>query len=245
MTLKTFVPGLALSLLLSPAFAGAEDELTLIVNRSDDSATYYISMPADGIAPILDADPTLLFSEDGRVPISEFRLTGSFDLADDIFANITGSSAQTDFEFEAMSMMVHPTATPLEFAAPWDAYTAISVCSVDYAQDELVPGVLQMYYGGFTDQVAGDAPLEIHFPETGRTALDIVVHIYENGRLIGTDVQTLVDGGTLIIEKAAKTLLPDWFKATVSWLGLAGLILGFLAFWLSRHRRNGTRQAMS
>lgn len=200
--------------------------MTLIVNRSDDAATYYLSMPADGLAPVLATDPDLLFSENGRVPINEFRLTGSFDLADVLFANITGSQGGASFAFEAMSMMVHPQATPLPFKAPWDAYTAISVCTVDYAPDQLMPEVLQMYYGGFTDQVSGDAPLELHFPQTGRGAREIVVHRYEDGRLMGTDVRTLEDGGTLVIQTSGTAMLPAWASSSAVWLGLAALLLG-------------------
>ena len=223
------IPALALGLAVSSAHAEAGDELTLIVSRGDDSATYYLSMPADEITPILATDPALLFSEDGRVPIDQFRLAGSFDLADDLFANITGSINETAFEFEAMSMMVHPTETPLPFAAPWDAYTAISVCSVDYGSDQLVPGALQIYYGGFTDQVAGDAPMKIHFPQTGRDARQIVIHSYENGRLVGTDVETIADGGTLVIETSGKILLPAWLTSVGFWVGLIGILLGTFA----------------
>ena len=218
------ISALALGLAAFPSLAEANDELTLIVNRDDDSATYYLSMPADLIAPVLASDPTLLFSDDGRVPIEEFRRVGSFDLADDIFDNIQGSQGGDRFAFEAMSMMVHPTETPLPFAAPWDAYTAISVCSVDYGSDQLVPGALQMYYGGFTDQVAGDAPMKIHFPQTGRDARQIVIHSYENGRLVGTDVETLADGGTLVIETSGKVPLPAWLTSVGFWVGLIGIL---------------------
>ena len=239
MKVSAIIPALALGLSVASAQADPQDELTLIVSRGDDSATYYLSMPADEITPILDTDPGLLFSDEGRVPIDQFRLAGSFDLADEIFANITGSIDETAFEFEAMSMMVHPTATPLPFAAPWDAYTAISVCSVDYGSDQLVPGALQMYYGGFTDQVAGDAPMKIHFPQTGRDARQIVIHSYENGRLVGTDVETLTDGGVLIIETNGKTPLPAWLTSFGFWAGLAGILLATLA--LMRFRGVWTR----
>lgn len=236
MKMKTAISAGALALLAAPTWAQSEDELTLIVSRGEDAATYYLSMPADQIEPLLATDPDLLFSQDGRVPINKFRLTGSFDLADDIFSNITGSVAGNDFEFEAMSIMVHPTATPLPFAAPWDAYTAISVCSVDYDPAALVPGLLQMYYGGFTDNVSGNAPLNIHFPETGRDDMQIVVHRYEDGRLMGTDVQTLSDGGTLVIEKSSGFVWPAWLSDTRIWLAIGGLFFGALAVMGLRRR---------
>jgi hypothetical protein len=223
MLLRTLSLVAALSMFAPKAVAQDGQTLTLIVSRGDDSATYYISMPANGIEPILATDPDILFSEDGRVPIDNFRVAGSFDLADDIFANVTGSLEGKSFEFEAMSMMVHPKVTPLPFGAPWDAYTAISVCSVSYTPDQLVPGALQLYYGGFTDQVSGDAPLNIHFPATGRAAMDIVVHQYQNGRLVGTEVQTLSDGGTLVVEATSGSLTTAWIKKTGPWLALLGL----------------------
>ncbi|MEM8537278.1 MAG: hypothetical protein AAGF56_05380 [Pseudomonadota bacterium] len=216
--MRVVIPALALSLAALPSLAGATDELTLIVNRDDDSATYYLSMPADLIEPVLASDPTLLFSDNGRVPIEEFRRVGSFDLADDMFDNIQGSQGGDLFAFEAMSMMVHPTNTPLPFAAPWDAYTAIAVCTVQYDSAQLVPGKLQTYYGGFTDQISGDAPLSLHFPQTGRDSLEIVVHRYQEGRLLGTDVQVLDDGGSLVIETGGTD--EGWVRSVGSWLGL-------------------------
>ncbi|MEO0370876.1 MAG: hypothetical protein AAF231_05415 [Pseudomonadota bacterium] len=216
MLVKGIISALVLGLAVSPSWAEASDEMTLIVNRDHDSASYYLSMPADLIEPVLASDPTLLFSDNGRVPIESFRQIGSFDLADDIFENITGSQGGSDFAFEAMSMMVHPTDTPLPFAAPWDAYTAIAVCTVQYDPDQLVPGLLQTYYGGFTDQISGDAPLALHFPQTGRDALEIVVHRYEDGRLLGTDVQVLDDGGSLVIETGDE----GWVQSVGQWLGL-------------------------
>ena len=237
--MRSLLSALAFGLTLSAAQAQTDDALTLIVNRGEDSATYYLSMPADGIEPILATDPALLFSDDGRVPIDQFRLTGSFDLADDMFARITGSLEGQAFEFEAMSMMVHPIAEPLPFAAPWDAYTAISVCTVPYDMDDLVPGVLQMYYGGFTDQVSGDAPMKIHFPQTGRDAMNIVVHRYDNGRLMSTDVQTLADGGTLVIETGGRAPLPVWMSSFAVWMTLVAVTLGTIAIF--RVRRRGTK----
>ncbi|MEO0772637.1 MAG: hypothetical protein AAFZ04_05580 [Pseudomonadota bacterium] len=220
MRVKAAISSAIIGLAASAAWAEAPDELTLIVNRDEDSATYYLSMPADLIAPVLASDPALLFSDNGRVPIEEFRRVGSFDLADDIFDNITGSQGGDAFAFEAMSMMVHPTDTPLPFEAPWDAYTAIAVCTVQYDPDKLVPGLLQTYYGGFTDQISGDAPLSLHFPETGRDALEIVVHRYESGRLMGTDVQVLDDGGSLMIETGKTVAGSGWMRSVGSWLGL-------------------------
>ncbi|MEL7280428.1 MAG: hypothetical protein AAGK79_08730 [Pseudomonadota bacterium] len=240
--MRSILSAMAIGLTLSTAQAQTADTMTLIVNRSEDSATYYLSMPADGIEPVLAVDPALLFSDEGRVPIDQFRLTGSFDLADEMFTRITGSLEGQPFAFEAMSMMVHPISEPLPFAAPWDAYTAISVCTVPYTTDDLVPGVLQMYYGGFTDQVHGDAPLKIHFPQTGRDAMDIVVHRYDNGRLMSTEVQTLADGGALIIETGGRAPLPAWVRSFGVWLAFVGLTLGTIAIFRARHRGARARQ---
>ena len=224
----------ALASTLSQARAG--EALTLVVNHGKDTATYYLSMPSEGIKPILGSNPDLLFSDAGRVPIEAFRQTGSFDLADEMFANISGGVGGRRFAFESMSMMVHPKSQPLPFAAPWDAYTAISVCSVDNAKDQLVPGELQIYHGGFTDQVTGDAPLSLYFPKTGRAALDIVVHHYENGRLVGTYVETLADGGTLTIGVGQRLGLASLAKASMMWIVLIGVGLGALVLIRSRFR---------
>ena len=136
-------------------------------------------------------------------------------------------------------MMVHPSDTPLPFEAPWDAYTAISVCSVNYAPDQLVPGLLQMYYGGFTDQVYGDAPLNLHFPITGRDAVDVVVHRYEDGRLMGSSVETLTDGGTLVIETGGHAGLQNALKSVGIWFTLIFATVFGLEALRARTRQQG------
>ncbi|MEL6410821.1 MAG: hypothetical protein AAFS08_16145 [Pseudomonadota bacterium] len=193
------------------SFAASDTYLTLIVNRDHDSAVYYLAMPADDITGLLATDPHLVFSDNGAVPIDQFRQYGSFELADEVFAKVTGTAGEKQLSFEAMSMMVHPLDQPQPFATPWDGVTAISVCTVDYGRDSLFPSGLQLYYGAYTDGIKPDEPLKISFPATGREAFPIVVHRFHEGRHLGTDRAVLEDGGTLVLTTEASGISKAWF----------------------------------
>ncbi|MEM9280107.1 MAG: hypothetical protein AAGA76_16210 [Pseudomonadota bacterium] len=204
-----YIFALWLFAVLQPALVVAEDRLTLVVNRDEDSVAYFISMPATAIEPILAADSASLFSDRGAVPIDDFRIKGSFELGDQLFSEVSGAVAATgqSVEFESMSMMVHPIDEPQPFFSPWDAITATSVCNVDYARSDLVPEALQLYYGAFATDVLADQEVSLNFPKTGRNALKIDVFHYFDGSYVGKDTALLTDGGTLLLTTRSDPLL--------------------------------------
>lgn len=212
-----------------PFAAQAEERLTLIVNRDDNNVSYFLSMPADEIAPLLGTDPTILFSNDGAVPIDEFRYSGSFEQGDELFARVSGKLMQTGekLDIETMSMMVHPTNQPQPFQSPWDAITATSVCNVDYAPDELLPGVLQLYYGGFASDVPTDATISLSFPATGRDDFKVDLLYYYDGYYQGKHTAVLTDGGALELAVKSDPLL-GILKALAAFFALISIAAIFL-----------------
>ncbi|MEM6483139.1 MAG: hypothetical protein AAF681_14945 [Pseudomonadota bacterium] len=207
-------------------------DLTVIMNVSDDGAAYYMSLPATEIESVLGTDPDLLFSNKGSVPIDDFRLNGSFELGDDVFGRIEGHVGGERASFETMSMMVHPTNDPAPFQTPWDAVTATAVCIVDYEEDQLTPEYLQLYYGSYAHRVDGTSGLELSFPQTGREAVDVTLHLYQEGTYIGREKTVLEDGGTLNISFEQSTGLSMlWWAAIALWLTIMAT-----AFFVARSR---------
>lgn len=217
--LKLLVLGVALVTGLS---ARASD-VTVIVNVSDNGAAYYVSLPATEIENILGTNPDLLFSDEGSVPIDEFRLNGSFELGDQVFERIEGRVEGEMAVFETMSMMVHPLDDPAPFQTPWDAVTATSVCIVDYAEDQLTPEWLQLYYGSYAHQVNGTSGLDLTFPQTGREPVDVTLHLYRDGDYLRREQAILADGGTLNVSFDKTTRFAAlWWAAITLWVGIVG-----------------------
>lgn len=231
---------LLMSLIPSFVMASGDAYLTLIVNRDDDSAVYYLAMPSEDIPELLATDLSLVFSDGGAVPIDEFREYGSFELADEVFANVKGKAGDRTLNFEAMSMMVHPLDSPQPFATPWDGVTAISVCTVDYEKDALLPAGLQLYYGAYTDGLTPEEPLSIAFPATGREAFPIVIHRYQDGVHQSTDRAVLEDGGTLVIPANEAKVKYRWL-----WLSVSAFLFFFAAALLRLRFSNRSPEAAS
>lgn len=226
------IQGLTFGAVLLAAVSARASDLTVIVDVSEDGAAYYMSLPATEIENVLGTDPDLLFSNEGSVPIDDFRLNGSFELGDDVFGRIEGRVDGEHAPFETMSMMVHPLADPAPFQTPWDAVTATAVCIVDYKEDQLTPGWLQLYYGSYAHRVDGTSGLQLTFPQTGRDAVDVTLHLYQDGTYVGREKAVLEDGGTLNVsfeQPAGLSML--WWAAITLWLSIMGA-----AFFVARSR---------
>ncbi|MEM9500077.1 MAG: hypothetical protein AAGA28_19330 [Pseudomonadota bacterium] len=192
--------------------------MTVVVDAYDTGISYYLSMPAEKIAPVLGTDPALLFSDDGAVPIDRFREDGSFEMGDDVFRRLEGRVANAPALFETMSMMVHPLSDPAPFQTPWDAVMATAVCNVEYKADDLIPGALQLYYGSYAHDVDGKAGMDLTFPETGREEMQVTLYLYRDGEFIGQDKVTVADGGTIAValdDRAGLSFL--WWGTAVLW----------------------------
>ncbi|MEM6900742.1 MAG: hypothetical protein AAF583_13340, partial [Pseudomonadota bacterium] len=129
--------------------------------------------------------------------------------------------------FETMSMMVHPTNDPAPFQTPWDAVTATAVCIVDYAEDELTPEYLQLYYGSYAHRVDGTSGIDLTFPQTGREAVNVTLHLYEDGDYLRREQMVLEDGGTLSLTfERSSGFSALWLAAIALWLlTMAGALL--------------------
>ena len=201
------------------SFAARASDLTVIMNVSDNGAAYYMSLPATEISDLLGTEPDLLFSDAGSVPIDDFRLNGSFELGDQVFARVEGRVQGERAPFETMSMMVHPLEDPAPFQTPWDAVTATSVCIVDYDENQLTPEWLQLYYGSYAHNVEGASGVQLVFPQTGRKPVNVTMHLYRDGTYLRREQVVLVDGGTLNVSFAQPSSFSSlWWAAIALWL---------------------------
>ena len=78
MTIKATVVGVFCAALLGTPLL-AEPDLRLIVHRMTDSVEIYAAIVASDLPTILQADPSGLAAEDGRVYFGELRQFGTFD----------------------------------------------------------------------------------------------------------------------------------------------------------------------
>lgn len=218
-----------------PGLSARASDVTLIVDMTEFYAAYYISLPAQQIKEILGTNPDLLFSDNGSVPIDDFRLNGSFELGDEVFERVQGSIAGQPIPLETMSMMVHPTDDPAPFQTPWDAVTATAVCIVDYAEDQLTPEYLQLYYGSYAHKVDATSGVDLTFPKTGREPVNVTMHLYWDGDYVARELVVLEDGGTVTAKvTGSSSFAVLWWAAAVLWVLAIGAAV--FAMRLRAHR---------
>ncbi|MEM8580468.1 MAG: hypothetical protein AAGF50_04645 [Pseudomonadota bacterium] len=213
--------------------ASAPDPVTFIINRDAHDTEVYVSLPALEIEALLGQTPGLIFSENGTVPIGEFQLAGSTDVADALVEQLQLSAGGSAAGFEAMSLMVHPAAQPQPFMTPWDAVVATAVCTVEDDAAALTIADTRLYFGLFGRGVGGDERLRIDFPDTDREARAYVLREYFEGRFVRETAGYLPDGGQLEVDRISSSVaLAN--PAAVRWFVMSGMAAGlaFGAIWL-------------
>lgn len=188
----------------SPAFA----ELQLLISRTENTVEIYWSTPADQLEPVFGLPNDWLLNNEGAVEFAPLR-EGTFLQADKVFADIDVKVGAEPFLFEAMSMMVHPATEALPFTNPLEALISIEVCNVDDPTVPLTSSDLQAYAGFFAYDVDGMERLSLHFPETGRSEMEMTVLDFYNGHLVGEKSVLVGDGQGVSIAQVDQSLLPN------------------------------------
>ncbi|MQY42121.1 hypothetical protein GG681_05675 [Epibacterium sp. SM1969] len=211
-------------------------DLRVIVERSDQELSFFLALPVDQMEPLLGTDLSIIFSDDGKLPLDDFQRDGSFELADDVFAAVSGAVGGTAAIFDPMSMMLHPNASALPFSDPFDGILSTSVCGVFIAPEDQVPERMTAYYGGIFLNVAPNAPVQLDFPKTGRSAITVKLRQYDDSGFVGETTVALPDGGALV-------LFEPWFsRSQVALAYLLGLVIVLLAGF--RFRQASRRAAL-
>ncbi|MEM7520663.1 MAG: hypothetical protein AAF307_06455 [Pseudomonadota bacterium] len=181
----------------------AEPDLRLIVNRMSDSVEIYAAIVASDLPTILQADPSGLAAEDGRVYFGELRQFGTFDFGDEMISQIALTVDGAPTQLEAMSVMVHPETNVLPFETPVDGVIAMSVCTVD---DPSVPpeiNALRLYSGIIAYPVDGLAALSLSLPN--QEAIEVEMVSYVEGQEDNRGVIMVSPGETITFDASTGT----------------------------------------
>jgi hypothetical protein len=201
-------------LLLLPIPAAAEDPITVIVQRLPQSVELYLSIAPEDAPDWLGAGLDAL-APGGVVPMDTVRREGTAAAADAMIARTALTVGGAPAELQAMSVMVHPEATPLLFETPIDAQMAMSVCTAP----DLVAGStlsdLRAYAGYHAYPVDGLGALRI--APGGGTARDVTLIVYEGSRRTLSERRLVGPGAPIVLERTAPAR--GWL-----WPVLAGLV---------------------
>lgn len=206
--------------------ASAED-ITLIVNQSgqDGSADIFFQMPDTSLQTVLGRDPAVVFSNEGQVPIDDYRDGGNSDVADQVFGGLSVRASQHEVALEGFSLMLHLRNSYLPFKTPNDGYIAVSACTVPYVGANLYLGALDIFYGGSLTDPSGQGLYHLQFPSTGRNQVEMTVRSYIDGTLQSVREVSLADGETLTLDPKIEG------QPTKPWR-LPAIALGFIALLL-------------
>ena len=99
-------------------------------------------------------------------------------------------------------MMVHDPDVLPGFKTPWDGEISIAICTSPETVDTMGLETLQAYLGFYAWKVNGLAPLSLTFPASGngQVGRGIQVREFWNMQHTGTRVETLSEGGVLVLE---------------------------------------------
>ncbi len=207
-------------------------DMRVLVDREHSGISVYFTTPASTLPSVFGAGAEELLQADGTVDIDGLY-RGTFDTADDIFADVRAHVGGAPFGFEALSMMVHDPAILPEFATPFDAAMSIAVCNSPETVRNMGLGELHAYLGFYAWKADPMAEVALTFPATGRDSFEVeVLDFAPNGDLRVT-TQDLTDGGLLIL-----TAPPAPRYATLGPLlaGMALLVLAGAAMALARRK---------
>ena len=212
--------------------AATPETPVLIVDRRADNVSLFLTLPAVDIEPLFGMGAEALLDESGTIDIDALY-EGTFDLADQIFSDVTVTSAAGPMPFEAMSMMVHDPAVLPAFRTPWDGETAIAVCTSPETVDLMGLEPLQAYLGYFAWKVNGLEPFSLTFPDTTSDTTVLEVREFWNAQHMSTSQMTLGADPTLHLDPGTGTPLG---QATLWLLAIASFAVG--AVFLLLHRRS-------
>lgn len=195
----------AVCLVLAPGalLASANEQIAVIINRDANHTEVQLSLAAHEIEPIFGVNPGIVFSENGTVPLEQFREFGNFDLANDLLVNMTLTADAEPVERDAMSMMVHSNDSKQPFRTPWEALIATSVCDYDETAAPLTVASSHLYIGAFSYGLGADQSFRISFPETGRSEREFYVREFHEGEFVSQATYVVSDGAGLDIGPSA------------------------------------------
>jgi len=221
---------------------GAPARLDIVVahdpDRNPDWVELYLALPAEDLERVLGAEPGLLGDAQGRVDLAEFQ-SGTFDLADRVFAGVTAGADTVPLDLEAMSLMLHPEETPLPLRTPLDGEIAMSVCGAPIPEVPPSVGELTAYVGLIAHTDGPVKSLDLVFPGPDAAGRVAQVSVHGAPGAVTTTAPTLDGQGHLSVRLAPQPQLWPVAGALGALAGLAGLAW---RLWAARDRVRPTRR---
>ncbi|MEM6620735.1 MAG: hypothetical protein AAF674_00780 [Pseudomonadota bacterium] len=189
--------------LMAAAAPAVAADLDVVIDRYDDSIEVYFTTRADRLVQTFALDPRHLTDAEGRVHFSELR-SGTWDIGDALISEAPSSIDGTPITMEAMSLMVHPLDEALPMTTPFEAMTAVGVCT---AEDPLTPpglADLQGYVGFIAYVDDSHGALTIDLPQTGVGVTEVSIRDFVGGEPAGEYALTVSDGGAIVVPAAAQ-----------------------------------------
>ncbi|MEO1238980.1 MAG: hypothetical protein AAFW64_04810 [Pseudomonadota bacterium] len=180
----------------------AEPDMRVLVDREPSGISVYFTTPASDLQIVFGAGADELLTEAGTVDIDGLY-QGTFDTADDIFADVTAQISGAPFAFEALSMMVHDPALLPDFATPYDAAMSVAVCNSPETVRNMSLEQLDAFLGFYAWKADPLADVELVFPATGRDALTVEIIDYAPSGDLRRSSVVLADGGALRLSAPA------------------------------------------
>jgi len=171
-----FVIATVLALAAAPALSA---DLSVIVDRSERGVEIFVKFPTERTEALLAPFPAGFLAADGAVDIGPFR-NGTYEHGDELWAAVETRVGGESAVVEAMSMMVHPDALPVDFDDPIDGWIAMAVCNVTDPDARFPVAELSTYAGFIAWDVAGHDAVEIGFP----TSMNVEVTEFLEGKQI-------------------------------------------------------------
>lgn len=229
--MRNVFAALIITLVCAPGalLAGSADHY-VVINRDAQNTELHITLPASDIEKTLGVNSEIAFSENGTAPLRQFQETGSYDIADELIANVQLFGGNQKAEMEAMSLMVHPQSDPQRFQTPWDALLASSVCDADQLGAQLTPNSSNLYLSAFSHGLGAGESIQLTLPPTGRSEINLVVREFYESTFVGEKTYTVSDGGSIEILPTSPSLFSRMseFAAYFS-IALSTLFLGIAA----------------
>ncbi|MEL7164662.1 MAG: hypothetical protein AAGL96_04240 [Pseudomonadota bacterium] len=208
-----------IALLLLAQTAVARD-MTLVIQRLDDSTEIYVSADAPTLFTAFAADTDVVPSNGAFVDFDAF-FEGTWGVGDALLTSTDVTIAGKDAGFEAMSFMLHPATEKLPLRTRIDGMIAMSVCNTIEPGARYLLNDLQAYVGYFSDHGSADAAIEFRLPTTTHGEITLQVYDITPDGFIHEYQRTIEAGAPISFD------LPAQPHVTVGMLGSVGL--GFLA----------------
>ena len=237
--LGKLITGFWLCMFLAPMPLWADQsDGRVIISRQHQSIDIYWQVPGEQLHPLTGADPAFLMTDAGLIDLDTFRVdTAAY--GDQLFELVQFTLNDQPVKAESISLTMHGDDDPLvPFDTPWDALTAVTLCTAPENSPHRRIEMVRTYVGFSLYPVDERGNIAIIPPVTQRGDLRFEVLEYANGQRIAERLVTLKDGDALRFafnpQRAVTTSGLFWILGAI---GATGFAFARLASYVLTRRR--------